>query len=167
MSFPPTASINLLNPFFSIPFCRSSLSSNSFYRMSYSIPWPSVRPLPPPVWLSVHLLPSVLHAVWLDHVLVTCQVLIVEYPVATSLSLLHLPPPPPLMTKSKAKAGVSRQVKFLQLGPQGQPQTMILKQSVLTRRHEAAAKVQLDILQGMCQECYQNSVLCSQFLLTL
>ena len=94
-------------------------------------------------------LPSVLHAVWLDHVLVTCHVLIVEYLVATSLSLLHLPSPPPLMTRSKAKAGVSRQVKFSQLGPQGQLQTTILNQSALTRRREAAAKVRLDILQGM------------------
>jgi hypothetical protein len=67
--------------------------------------------------------------------------------------LLFRRPSPPsadnLMPKAKSKAGVSRQVKVSQPGPQGQVQTTILNQPAIVRRREAATKVQADLLQGI------------------
>ena len=53
------------------------------------------------------------------------------------------------MPKSKTRAGVSRQVKFSQLGPQGQSQTTILNQTAIARQREAAGKLRSNFLQGM------------------
>ena len=72
-------------------------------------------------------------------------------------SFLPLSCRPSPMPKSKAKAGVSRHVKFSQPGPQGQPQTMMLNQPALIRRREAATKTRLDFLQGTLSLGYSHS----------
>jgi len=52
------------------------------------------------------------------------------------------------MPKARVRAGVSRQVKFSQPGPQGGTRTTVLNQPALARRREAATKTHSDILQG-------------------
>jgi len=56
------------------------------------------------------------------------------------------------MPKAKVRAGVSRQVKLSQPGPQGGTRTTVLNQPALARRREAAKKTHLDILQGVLSQ---------------
>ena len=69
--------------------------------------------------------------------------------VATSNSLSSHHHHPSLMRKSRARTGVSRQVKLLHPpGPQSQSRGEILNQSAIARRHEAAAKLRANLIQG-------------------
>ena len=82
---------------------------------------------------------------------------IIEMPLPHRIHFFTSTHPLSLMPRPATKAGVSRRVKFSQLGHQGQPQTMILNQTALACRLEAAAKVQLDFLQGTLRPVLLNT----------